>query len=147
MANHINGYRNNPQLQTIKAMEGWQGTPVDQKGRFLNLNHPFVPNWVDVFRWQLQKSPFRKEKKEGAWSPRIFKDASWLKSSDDVIVWLGHSTFYIRINRIQLITDPVFFDISFLKRRSEYLLIPIVLSILTISWFHTTIVIIWMRKA
>ena len=119
MTNNIKGYRSNPQLKTVKAPEGWPGTPVDQKGRFLNLNHPFIPNWVDVLRWQFEKSPFRSDKKAEVWSPDIYRDYSWIEGTDDVIVWLGHSTFYIRINGIQLLTDPVLYDIPFVKRRSE----------------------------
>lgn len=55
---NIKTYQNNPQLKTPKAPEGWQGTPVDQKGMFLNLNHPFVPSLADVFRWKLGSQPF-----------------------------------------------------------------------------------------
>lgn len=119
MKNYSKRYQSNPQLKTVKAPIGWLGTHVDQKGRFLNLNHPFVPNWMDVFRWKLQKSPFKKDKKAEVWNPHIFKDDSWLKGTDDIIVWLGHSTFYFRINGLQLLTDPVFFNILAVKRRSE----------------------------
>ncbi len=118
--NNIKRYQDNPKLKTLKAPEGWQGTPVDQKDRFLNLSHPFIPSWIDVFRWKLKKSPFTKDKKAEVWSPGIFKDDSWLTGSNDVIVWLGHSTFYIRINGIRLLTDPVFGDIPFIKRHSEF---------------------------
>ena len=117
---NIKTYQNNPQLKTPKAPEGWQGTPVDQKGKFLNLNHPFVPSLADVFRWKLESSPFKKEKKAEVWNPLVFKNNSWLKGNDDIIIWLGHSTFYIRINGIQLLTDPVFGDILSVKRRSEF---------------------------
>ncbi|WP_299287163.1 MBL fold metallo-hydrolase, partial [uncultured Mucilaginibacter sp.] len=118
--NAVKAYQNNPQLKTPKAPEGWQGTPVDEKGKFLNLSHPFVPNFADVFRWKLESSPFRKEKKAEVWNPTIYNDGSWLKESDDLIVWLGHSTFYIRINGVRIITDPVFGDILSVKRRSEF---------------------------
>lgn len=124
MTNSMNGHKNNPNLKTLKAPTGWQGTPVDDKGRFLNLNHPFVPNWVDVFRWKLQKSPFGKDKKAEVHSPEIFKEDSWLTGNDYVIVWLGHCTFYIRINGVQLLTDPVFGHIPFIKRQSDFPIHP-----------------------
>jgi L-ascorbate metabolism protein UlaG (beta-lactamase superfamily) len=120
----MNGHKSNPTLKTLKAPAGWQGTPVDDKGRFLNLNHPFIPNWVDVFRWKLQKSPFAKDKKAEVHSPEIFKEDSWLTGNDDVIVWLGHCTFYIRINDVQLLTDPVFGHIPFIKRQSDFPIHP-----------------------
>lgn len=118
MANNRRGYQNNPQLKTVNAPEGWQGTPVDQEGRFMNLTHPFIPKFSDVLRWQLQRNPFKKSKKAEVWNPDVLTDDSWLAGSDDVLVWLGHSTFYIRLNGIQLLTDPVFFDILSVKRQS-----------------------------
>ena len=112
-------FRDNPNLTRPKAPEGWQGTPVDRKdGRFLNLNHPFRASIKDVFRWKLQKNPYRKIKKSEIWRPEVFTDESWLTGNEDVIVWIGHSTFYIRISGIQLLTDPVFFDILAVKRKS-----------------------------
>ncbi|HEX8277822.1 MAG TPA: MBL fold metallo-hydrolase [Segetibacter sp.] len=120
MANKINEYRNNPELKTLQAPEGWQGTPVDERGKFLNLHHPFTPSWREVFRWQLQKNPFKKQKKAERWNPDVFKDDWWLKTTDDIIVWLGHSTFYIRISGIQILTDPVFGNIPFVKRQCEF---------------------------
>lgn len=120
MNDNIGGFKNNPKLKTLKAPEGWPGTPVDQKGRFLNLNHPFVANLVDVFRWKFESSPFKKEKKAENWNPLIFKDDSWLKSDEDMIVWLGHSTFFMRLGGIQILTDPVFGNILSVKRRSQF---------------------------
>lgn len=120
MVNNIKEYQENPDLKTPKAPIGWQGTPVNQKGRFLNLNHPFLPSLLDVFRWKMESSPFRKEKKEEIWNPIVFKDDSWLNENDDIIVWLGHCTFYFRIGGVQILTDPVFGDILSVKRRSEF---------------------------
>ena len=111
-------YQHNPKLQTPKAPEGWKGTPLDQKGRFVNLHHPFIPGLMDVLRWQLEKNPFKQTKKSETWNPVVMTDDAWLDGSDDVIVWLGHSTFYIRINGIRLLTDPVFGDIFSVKRQS-----------------------------
>ena len=84
----------------------------------MNLTHPFIPILADVLRWQLQKNPFRQEKKAEVWNPPVFTDDSWLRGSNDVIVWLGHSSFYLRLNGIQVLTDPVFFDILSVKRQS-----------------------------
>lgn len=116
----IKEYRNNPLLKTPEAPTQWQGTPVDDHGRFLNLAQYIPPNLADVFRWKFQSSPFRKEKIAEIWNPFIFKDDSWLRGTDDVIVWLGHSTFYLRIDGIRILTDPVFADILFVKRQSKF---------------------------
>src|SRR5687768_1747906 len=60
-----------------------------------------------------------KIKKTEVWDPEICRNDSWLENKDDIIVLIGHSTFYIRINGIQILTDPIFFDIPSIKRKSE----------------------------
>jgi L-ascorbate metabolism protein UlaG (beta-lactamase superfamily) len=112
-------YINNPLLKTLTAPSDWRGTPVDLKGRFINLYHPFYPSTIDLIRWKFQRNEFKIEKKAEIWNPPVFKDYSWLDESDDIIVWIGQSTFYIRINGISILTDPVFGDILSVKRRSD----------------------------
>src|SRR6187402_2911930 len=96
-------FLNNPELKTVKFPVGWKGTPLDSEGRFVNLHSPYTPNFLDVLKWKWQKNPFEQEKKSEVWNPDIFKDDSWLTGTDDIIVWIGHSTFYIRINGLQLL--------------------------------------------
>ncbi|GAA3931586.1 hypothetical protein GCM10022209_27100 [Chitinophaga oryziterrae] len=69
-------------------------------------------------------SPFREEKKEEVWQPEIATDTFWLNSTDDIIVFLGHSAFYMRIGGISLQTDPVFGDILMLNRKTPFPLDP-----------------------
>ena len=113
-------YISNPTLSSPNSPADWKGTPIDDKGRFLNLNHPFDPDWLDVFRWKCGDNPFKEAKQTEIWNPEIFRDDSWLNSSEDIIVWLGHSTFFIRINGIKMLTDPVFGNILSVKRHSEF---------------------------
>ncbi|GLU51306.1 MBL fold metallo-hydrolase [Dyadobacter frigoris] len=120
MTNPASKYLSNPDLKTPKAPEGWQGTPVDAQGRFMNLNHTFSAELKDVLRWKFQRNPFKEQKREEIWNPVIFRDNSWLETTDDIFVWLGHSTFYIRIGGITILTDPVFGDILSVKRLSEF---------------------------
>lgn len=121
MATSTKDYRNNPSLKTPISPDNWKGTPVDAKGRFQNTHHPFIPKFTDVLRWKFfEKNPYKQSKKTESWNPIIHKDDRWLKESNDVIIWLGHCTFYIRIYGIQIITDPVFGDVFSLKRKSEF---------------------------
>lgn len=113
-------YTNNPNLSSPNAPADWKGTPLDDEGRFSNLNHPFDPDWLDVFKWKCGENPYKEEKKAEIWNPEIFRDDSWLGGSEDTIVWLGHSTFFIRLNGIQILTDPVFGNILSVKRHSEF---------------------------
>lgn len=120
MTNPSVKFLSNPDLKTQNAPENWQGTPVDEHGRFRNLNHIFSAELKDVFRWKFQHNPFKEQKNAEIYNPEIFTDNSWLEKTDDIIVWLGHSTFYIRIDGIKILTDPVFGDILSVKRRSIF---------------------------
>ena len=120
-------YKSNPQLRTINPDADWKGTPVDKDGRFMNLYHPFIPTALAVLKWKLQPARFKKEKKMENWQPEIVTDHSWLNGNDDLIVWLGHCTFYIRIGGIRLITDPVFGDILMIKRKTPFPIDPALL--------------------
>jgi L-ascorbate metabolism protein UlaG (beta-lactamase superfamily) len=115
----IKNYRSNPNLKTVHSPAGWKRSPVDKNGRFLNLEFPFTPSLAKVIRWKLQRNPLKKEKDLENWNPKIFDDTSWLKESDDIIVWLGHCTYYIRINGVRILTDPVFEDVLTIKRKTK----------------------------
>jgi L-ascorbate metabolism protein UlaG (beta-lactamase superfamily) len=111
-------YRSNPSLKTIKP--DWPGTPVDSNNRFVNLEFPFIPKFRDVFKWMMSRNPQRKEKKEDTFRLKRVTDASFLTNPQDCIVWLGHATFFIRLSGVNVLVDPVFFDVSFLKRYSAH---------------------------
>lgn len=111
-------YRSNPELKTIKAE--WPGTPVDRNNRFVNEEFPFVPKLVDVFKWKTSRNPQRKEKKEDTFRLKRVSDTSFLTHYQDCIVWLGHATFFIRLSGVNMLIDPVFFDLFFVKRYSAH---------------------------
>ena len=104
----------NENLTTIKP--DWQGTPVDQNGRFVNQEFPYLPSMIDVLKWQLSANPQKKEKQNDR-SPLGIKDASaFLNSNENGIIWFGHASFLIRVNGINILTDPVFGEPSFIKK-------------------------------
>ncbi|MDJ1467497.1 MBL fold metallo-hydrolase [Cytophagaceae bacterium DM2B3-1] len=111
-------YTSNPALLTILPVEKWKGTPLDAKGRFINHEFPFWPYLKDVLKWQTEHNPYKEIKKQERWHLPVRKDNSFLTSSDDVIVWLGHATFFIRINGVTLLTDPVFGNAGPVKRKA-----------------------------
>ena len=104
----------NENLSTVKS--DWQGTPVDQSGRFVNQKFPFLPSTIDLLKWQLSANP-QKQEKERDNSPLEIKDAAeFLNSTEDGLIWFGHATFLIRIGGVTILTDPVFGDPSFIKK-------------------------------
>lgn len=102
-------YRNNPQLKTI--LPGWKGNPV-ASGRYIDPNKRYTGSLTKVLRWQLSKKEKAAEKKADTWRLKVRKGTDFLNYGDNCIVWLGHATFYMQLNGVRIITDPVFGRIS-----------------------------------
>lgn len=102
-------YRNNPQLKTI--LPRWKGNPV-ASGRYIDPNKRFSTSITKVLRWQLSKKEKAAEKKADTWRLKVQKGNDFLNHDGNCIVWLGHATFYMQLNGVRIITDPVFGRIS-----------------------------------
>ncbi|MDX5348607.1 MAG: MBL fold metallo-hydrolase [Hymenobacteraceae bacterium] len=110
---HIS-YISNPDLKTIK--DGYAGNKL-VGNQFANGDAVYAPKLKQVLKWQLSPNPQREEKKKDNFVPPVVQDVSFLKTQEDVVVWLGHATFFIRINGISILTDPVLFNPPLLKRK------------------------------
>lgn len=108
-------YLSNPALPTIS--QDWKGSPVDSQGRFFHPDYPFSLSWKDVLKWQLSANPYREQKKKDRWKAAVIKDDSFLNGSHDLSVWLGHASFFFRLNGLRILIDPVFGKLSSLTPR------------------------------
>ncbi len=107
----------NDDLETI--LDNWMGTPYSSKGHFRNLEKGRNIGFKDVLKWQLTKNPDKKEKRlENYEVPIVYTD-HFLQHDGDTIAWLGHSSFFVRINGKTLLIDPVFDKIPATKRWSK----------------------------
>lgn len=113
----LKGYKQSNDLRTIKAE--WPGTPVDQKDRFMNHEHPFLPSTVDLIKWKTGGNPFKEQKEADAERLEVKDPRSFLQSGEDGILWLGHASFYIRVNGVGILTDPIFGTPAVVKRYVE----------------------------
>jgi len=111
-------YTKNPDLHTIKP--DWQGTPVDADHRFVNHEFPFKAHFGDVLKWMTSDKPQKQEKKSDTFRLASVSDSSFLHSKKDCIVWLGHATFFIRLGGINVLIDPVFYNVPFIKRYAQH---------------------------
>lgn len=108
----------NPDLKTI--LPSWQGTHVGKNGRFMNHEFPGKHSFKNVLKWQFQKNPQRELKKSDTWKMPVVKDNSFLHTNEDVIVALGHATFFIRLNGKQILIDPIFGELSMHTRYTDF---------------------------
>ena len=103
-----------PGLETIRP--DWQGTPVDQNGRFMNDEFPMVMRPSRLLQWQLSRNPFAEEKANDTWRPNVADPTEFLASNRDGLIWLGHASVYIRLNGVTILTDPIFGAPSLVER-------------------------------
>jgi hypothetical protein len=117
-------YLSNPELPTI--LPDWNGTPLNEDGRFFHPDYPFELGWTDVLKWKLlNKNPYRHQKKNDPWRAAVVKDDSFLHHNRDTVVWLGHASFFFRLNGVNILIDPVFGKLAPLAPRySEFPVSP-----------------------
>lgn len=102
----IEKFVRNENLPTIKT--DWKGTPVDQKDRFVNLEFPFLPKITDLVKWTWETNPQELEKQNDKQRLNVLDPTDFLNSSENGILWLGHASFYIRLDNKTILLDPVF---------------------------------------
>lgn len=120
----IGSYRSNTHLKTVR--DDWKGNPVNPEGRFLNENLEALPGFRDLWRWQREVNPQKTEKQIDTFRLKVTKNAGFLDSNKDCVVWLGHATFFIRLNGVCILTDPVLTSPSALMKR--YSELPVAVS-------------------
>ncbi len=87
---------------------------------FRNLYDPSERSLGDLLRWQLglgpKEPPFVSPDQLPPYQPDVVKpDLSLIKNSDPdriQITWVGHSTFLIQMEGVNILTDPIFNDRS-----------------------------------
>lgn len=108
------GHMKNEELLVIKP--GWTGNAIDQRGRFINDEFPFLPKTRDLLKWQLSSNKFKEEKQNDNGRLEVRDPSEFLAGGEDGILWLGHASFFIRLNGVSILTDPIF-DTPDLVRR------------------------------
>lgn len=106
---------NNPLLKTVKKQ--WSGN-ITINGRFYNGSTVVKSPVWSVLKWKLSANPQKLEKQNDASKLEVIPINSF-SSKEDRIIWLGHSSFFISINGVKLITDPCFFDLPTTKRKVD----------------------------
>ena len=110
-------YVSNPDLISIN--KSYQGNrKID--GIFVNGTVKEKAPTLDVIKWKLTPNPQRKEKRNENYQLPIVFNENIFQLQKDAIVWLGHATFFIRINGVSFLTDPCFGDITLIKREIDF---------------------------
>lgn len=107
-------YLKNERLPVVKP--GYRGNKLID-GKFANGDSLYQPEFSNVIKWKLTKNPQRKEKEADIYTPSVHSGSDFVNSQEDMIVWLGHASFLIRLEGVTFITDPVLYDLPLIKRR------------------------------
>ena len=92
-----------------KHLEKLKQSPNYKKSAFQNLSPtPMKPD--DISYWKMTREFFKKhpDRLPSARIPSVKTDLTNLDSSKPVIVWFGHSSYFIRIENKNFLIDPVF---------------------------------------
>lgn len=112
-------YTKNPKLTTVNLSPSWKGTPVSKNGTYRNLSDQSLPDFSKVLKWKLRENSYGKLKKADEFALPTIPCNDIFDADQDMIVWLGHASFLIRVNGVTFLTDPVFYNRTFLKRLSD----------------------------
>lgn len=110
----ISKHVKNDKLPTIKT--DWPGTPKDEKDRFVNQESPFLPKTRDLLKWKLGGNPQAEEKRNDTARLQVLDPTAFLNGDRDGILWLGHASVFLRLNGKNILLDPIFGNLPFVKR-------------------------------
>lgn len=111
-------YLLNPDLPLIN--NNFKGNFI-KHGKFSNYPWPDTDASLgNVLKWFLSPNPQKEEKKRDEFKLQVIKDPSIFDTQEDAVVWLGHSSFFIRIGGKNLLFDPVIKGLPLMKRHAEF---------------------------
>ena len=96
-------------LPSGKLLERIKGSPNYKNGAFQNQSPtPMKPEGISY--WKMMREFFKKhpETAPAAKLPSVRTDLEKLKATEPVIVWFGHSSYFIRTGNKIFLIDPVF---------------------------------------
>ncbi len=86
---------------------------------FLNpwLSKEEPAGFLRFMKWRFSTNPFKEEKKNRPVFPTFKPDTKKILEGGDSITYLGHGTLWVRLLGKNILTDPVFEDVTFFLRR------------------------------
>ncbi|HWB65026.1 MAG TPA: MBL fold metallo-hydrolase [Chitinophagales bacterium] len=109
-------------MKTI--LPDWKGNPV-KDGKFIDPNTRFTGTFTRFLRWQFTRNDKRTEKKNEQWRLKVRQGNSFLKNENNCLVWLGHASFYLQLNGVKILIDPIFGRISGIVPRYSEMPCPV----------------------
>lgn len=110
-------YVSNPDLPIIKG--DWVGNP--KKGNSFLNEKPTRMNMIKIAKFAESRlcNPQRQERKSDTYRAGFCPNDKFAESDEDMIVWLGHASFFIRLGGVTFLTDPSYYSFPMRTRRVQ----------------------------
>lgn len=107
-------YVKNPALKSIHP--DYPGNKIIGK-TYRNDVRRYQPTFRDMMKFAFGARPQKKEKAADMFRPTLQKGTAFLEDERDMIVWLGHASFFFRLGGLTFVTDPCLGNLPMLPRR------------------------------
>ncbi len=107
----------NTQLETIEHKENLLS--LDKKRRFFHPTLAYRPTLKVLLNWRKGRKKFKKEKKKDNFTLPITQPEVFFSSKKDGILWISHASFFIRLNGVTFLTDPVYYKLPLIRTISK----------------------------
>ncbi len=108
--------KRNELLPLVK--DNWAGNR-QVGGRYINI-HRKPPAIKSINKWSISLTKERAAINYGSsWQPNLVRFMGVESMRENSLVWLGHNSFIINIDGVNMIFDPIFWDAPFVKRKSR----------------------------
>ena len=108
-----------PNARAGRLPADWRGTPVDKKNRFINERFLFYQDYIQIAFWALFSNlPSLIKNGQKKFPVKCHTDKSFLQNNN-TLIWLGHASFFMRINGVNILIDPHFNNVPFYKRHTD----------------------------
>lgn len=106
-------YLKNPDLVNVNP--NFKGNKY-ANGRFYNEKIRKQPGFKEVLDWKLEGNPQKSEKRNDEFRVKRIENNDFVNKQEDMVVWLGHACFFIRLNGMNLLFDPCLENLFTLRR-------------------------------
>lgn len=97
--------------------KGWKGTPVDRKGRFINHEYPFYRDYLLILKW-LPSHVLNLIRENNISFEAVIHSNNQFLYQPNVLIWLGHASFYLNLNGVKVLIDPHFYNTANYQRHT-----------------------------
>lgn len=75
--------------------------------RFVDLNKRMGPSFRKFLKWRFSRNEKAHIKRNDNWRLSVHKGGEFLHTTENCFVWLGHASFFIQVNGIRILIDPI----------------------------------------